>query len=54
MQENNNNQTEHRTEQNLPNSVKSSRPNESGRIYVTDSIRIFDPKTNEIFLEKRE
>jgi len=50
MQENNKNQSEQKS----PNATKPARPNESGRIYVTDSIRIFDPKTNEVFLEKRE
>lgn len=51
MQENNKNQSEQK-QQTTAN--KPARPNESGRIYVTDSIRIFDPTTNEIFLEKRE
>lgn len=34
-----------------PNPVK--RPNETGSVRVEGFVRIFDPKTQEIFVEKR-
>lgn len=34
-------------------SEKSQRPNENGQILVDGAVKIFDPKTKEIFVEVR-
>lgn len=45
--------------QNQPNSVPSAenkpekKPNESGAFHVEGFIKIFDPKSQEVFVEKR-
>jgi hypothetical protein len=41
------------TQNKTPNSVPPRRPNESGTIKVEGFVRIFDPKTQKVYVEKR-
>jgi hypothetical protein len=41
------------TQQPVTQQPSSKRPNETGSISVEGFVRIFDPKTQEIFVEKR-
>ena len=34
--------------------IKPSKPNESGQILIDEFIKIFDPETGEVLVEKRE
>jgi hypothetical protein len=38
---------------NKPSNSSTKRPNETGTINVEGFVKIFDPKTKEIFVEKR-
>lgn len=48
MMQNNNTQQPNTVEQ-----PKSKQPNETGTISVEGFVRIFDPKTQDVFVEKR-
>jgi len=39
--------------ENNPNNQKSGKPNEFGGIYFSSSVKIFDPNSNEVILQKR-
>jgi len=41
------------TQQPVPQPTGAKRPNDTGSISVEGFVRIFDPKTQEIFVEKR-
>jgi hypothetical protein len=41
------------TQQPVTQQTSAKRPNETGSISVEGFVRIFDPKTQEIFVEKR-
>ena len=47
------------TQNNMPNqskpepNISANRPNETGTISVEGFIKIYDPKSNEVFVEKR-
>lgn len=50
MQKESNNNTEQKIQ---PASTTGSVPNESGQLYLDDFVRIFDPNSQEVLLEKR-
>jgi hypothetical protein len=45
--------TQKTTQQNVPQQPAPKRPNDTGSISVEGHVRIFDPMTKEVFVEKR-
>jgi hypothetical protein len=53
MQENSNNVKQNDKSMNLQQSPSVKKPNESGQLWIEDKIKIFDPATNEVFVQGR-